>query len=381
MPSEKVRQACGSRSTSRTRWPSSASAAPIEATVVVLATPPFWLATASVVRHRVPSCRTDLLGSWATAGLLCRMSWRPPPRRPRHRPHRRDRARLRPPARRPRLRPRPGGPRPRAARARSPRSCAHDPRRRQRGAASPTSSTAPSWPWSRSVSPTTSGRSTCWSTTPASASSAGSSTTPSTQEQADARRPGDRRDAADARRARRRWSRAGRGGIINVSSVAAFLPRGTYSAAKAWVNTLRRVGRPRVPAPAGVHRDDAVPRLHQDRVPRADGRPPRRGAAFLWLDVGPRRRRRARRLGRRQGLSIPSKRYKAIAGASRHVPTGRAPAVPVDGAPLTVPTRRAYSRRRACLPSVSSPLWRRNLLSGRSRPGYVVRASRRSCCS
>ena len=48
MPSEKVRQACGSRSTSSTRWPSSASAAPIEATDVVLATPPFWLATASV---------------------------------------------------------------------------------------------------------------------------------------------------------------------------------------------------------------------------------------------------------------------------------------------------------------------------------------------
>ena len=63
MPRENVRQACGSRSTSSTRWPSSASAAPSEATVVVLATPPFWLATARVVVigwHIMPdpSCRT-----------------------------------------------------------------------------------------------------------------------------------------------------------------------------------------------------------------------------------------------------------------------------------------------------------------------------------
>src|SRR5262249_50233968 len=43
----KVKQPCGSRSTSSTRRPSSTIAAPSEATVVVLATPPFWLATAN----------------------------------------------------------------------------------------------------------------------------------------------------------------------------------------------------------------------------------------------------------------------------------------------------------------------------------------------
>src|SRR5688572_24945466 len=49
IPRENVRHACGSRSTSSTECPSSTRAAPREATLVVLATPPFWLATARVV--------------------------------------------------------------------------------------------------------------------------------------------------------------------------------------------------------------------------------------------------------------------------------------------------------------------------------------------
>ena len=55
-PSEKVKQPCGSRSTSSTRRPVSTIAAPSDATVVVLATPPFWLATANTrVLVTVPS--------------------------------------------------------------------------------------------------------------------------------------------------------------------------------------------------------------------------------------------------------------------------------------------------------------------------------------
>ena len=51
-PRLKVRHAWGSRSTSSTRRPASAKAAPSEATEVVLATPPFWLARAMIVALR-----------------------------------------------------------------------------------------------------------------------------------------------------------------------------------------------------------------------------------------------------------------------------------------------------------------------------------------
>ena len=67
----------------------------------------------------------------------------------------------------------------------------------------------------------------------------------------------------------------GSGGIINVASVAAYQPRGSYSAAKAWVTTFGAWASQEY-APQGVHIMTLCPGLHPHRVPRADGRTPRR---------------------------------------------------------------------------------------------------------
>ena len=133
MPSEKVRHACGSRSTSSTRWPSSASAAPIEATVVVLATPPFWLAIARTVVRRwlmsVPIMPDAPGRDWyPTCETATHVG-----DRTRHRPHGRHRPLVRPAARRARLRPGPGRPR-RGAAGEDRRRAARGPRRGGRGA-------------------------------------------------------------------------------------------------------------------------------------------------------------------------------------------------------------------------------------------------------
>src|SRR5918997_1220658 len=56
MPCDIVRLPCGSMSTHSTRWPSSTKAAARLGVVVVLATPPFWLAKAMTLALPVTSC-------------------------------------------------------------------------------------------------------------------------------------------------------------------------------------------------------------------------------------------------------------------------------------------------------------------------------------
>jgi short-subunit dehydrogenase len=116
-------------------------------------------------------------------------------------------------------------------------------------------------------------------------------------------------------------SMAGRGGgaIINVSSVAAFTPRGVYSAHKAWLLNLSRW--------ADVHYDDvniAVQALcpgfvrtefHQRGDMDVSGVP-----RWMWLKADKVVATSLRDLARDKPLSIPSLRYKTLAALARHLP-------------------------------------------------------------
>jgi short-subunit dehydrogenase len=113
----------------------------------------------------------------------------------------------------------------------------------------------------------------------------------------------------------------GDGQIVNVSSVAGFLPRGTYSAAKAYVTSLSRWadatyrGRGvRVMALCpGFTRTEFHARMQVSR---------RSAPAWMWLDADRVVHEALIDLDAGKSLSVPSKIYKVLAGLSRAVPVG-----------------------------------------------------------
>jgi uncharacterized protein len=114
-------------------------------------------------------------------------------------------------------------------------------------------------------------------------------------------------------------TRRGSGGVINVSSVAGFQPRGSYSAAKAYLNRFgewaaREYGRQGVRIMTlcpGFTRTEFHERMEvgRDAVPRP-----------LWLDVERVVDEALADFDAGKTLSVPSRRYKVIVGVSRHVP-------------------------------------------------------------
>ncbi|MGB0100140.1 MAG: SDR family oxidoreductase [Nocardioides sp.] len=116
-------------------------------------------------------------------------------------------------------------------------------------------------------------------------------------------------------------SARGSGGIINVSSVASFLPRGSYSAAKAWVNSFSEWA-------AYEYRDQGVTvtclcpgftrtEFHQRMDVGRDSAPD-----FMWLDADELVATALADHAKGKVWSIPGSQYKAIATAARLVPTG-----------------------------------------------------------
>ena len=114
----------------------------------------------------------------------------------------------------------------------------------------------------------------------------------------------------------------GSGRIINVASVAAFMPRGTYGAVKAWVVSFSRWACSTY-APRGVTVTALCPgfthtNFHERMglAPGKEGVPP-----FMWLEAGDVVAQGVRDAARGKAVSIPSLRYKVLVGVMRVLPT------------------------------------------------------------
>ncbi|WP_235737966.1 SDR family NAD(P)-dependent oxidoreductase [Nocardioides alcanivorans] len=111
----------------------------------------------------------------------------------------------------------------------------------------------------------------------------------------------------------------GRGAVVNVSSVASFLPRGSYSAAKAWVNSFSEWAHNEY-AGHGVQVMALCPgfvktEFHERMDVTRDSAP-----GFLWLEAEDLVRDALVDLDRGRSFSVPSKRYKVIVTATRIIP-------------------------------------------------------------
>ena len=109
----------------------------------------------------------------------------------------------------------------------------------------------------------------------------------------------------------------GRGRILNVSSVAGWVPFGTYSAAKAWVTVFSEGLAAQTPA--GIHVTALCPGFTRtefhERAAMDVG-----GPGWMWLNAGEVARQGLRDCERGTVLSIPSMRYRAVSMVARHAP-------------------------------------------------------------
>ena len=112
----------------------------------------------------------------------------------------------------------------------------------------------------------------------------------------------------------------GHGEIVNVASVAAFTPRGSYSAHKAWMVTLSRWANFQY-ADAGVTVMALCPGFVRTEFHQRMGVNPNESVpGWMWLKADKVAKAALSDLDKRKAVSIPSLRYKVLATIAQYAP-------------------------------------------------------------
>ncbi|WP_066364129.1 SDR family NAD(P)-dependent oxidoreductase [Herbidospora mongoliensis] len=111
----------------------------------------------------------------------------------------------------------------------------------------------------------------------------------------------------------------GRGGVINVASVAAFFTRGTYGASKAWVVNFSGAVAAETNAD-GVRVMALCPGFVHTEFHQRAGMDTTSIPKFLWLEADPVVKAAMRDLAVGKVVSVPDLRYKLVVGVGRLLP-------------------------------------------------------------
>lgn len=113
----------------------------------------------------------------------------------------------------------------------------------------------------------------------------------------------------------------GRGGVVNVASVAAFVPRGTYGASKAWVVQFTQ-GAAADLRGSGVRLMALCPGFVRTEFHERAGMDTGSIPGWMWLDAPRVVDAALADLARGRTLSVPDPRYKALTGLAKLAPRG-----------------------------------------------------------